>query len=65
MSIRIRRRSAAIGLTALSLTGGLAACGEKAVDTPMKVYARPTPASRRARIGIPATPRFRRPKRSI
>jgi uncharacterized protein YgiB involved in biofilm formation len=39
MSIRIRRRSAVIGLSALTLTGGLAACGEQAKDTPMKVYA--------------------------
>ena len=39
MTNRIRRRSAAIGLTALSLTGGLVACGEPATDTPMKVYA--------------------------
>jgi uncharacterized protein YgiB involved in biofilm formation len=42
MSIPIRRRSVAIGLSALTLTGGLAACGDKAADTPMKVYASPT-----------------------
>src|SRR4051812_4095340 len=39
MTIRIRRRSAAIGLSALTLSGGLAACGDGAKDTPMKVYA--------------------------
>jgi uncharacterized protein YgiB involved in biofilm formation len=38
MTIRTRRRSAAIGLSALTLTGGLVAC-DQAKDTPMKVYA--------------------------
>ena len=42
MSNPVRRRSAAIGLSALTLTGGLAACGDKASDTPMKVYASPS-----------------------
>jgi uncharacterized protein YgiB involved in biofilm formation len=41
MSIPTRRRSVAIGLSALTLTGGLAACGDKAANTPMKVYASP------------------------
>src|ERR1700759_2223100 len=40
MTIRIRRRSAAIGLSALTLSGGVAACDE-AKDTPMNVYATP------------------------
>jgi uncharacterized protein YgiB involved in biofilm formation len=39
MSVKIRRRSAAVSLSAVVLTGGLMACEPKPAEQPMKVFA--------------------------